>query len=400
MKLLFVNTLYAPHAVGGAERSTQWLAEACAQQGHEVSVATLDRATEVSGEVLNEVRVHRLPLANFFWPWDGRRHRASPFWHVRDIDNTVMERRFGQVLDTVAPDLVHTNALAGFSVSAWRACAVRDVPIIHTQRDYYLLCPNSSMYRRGENCDGPCTRCAIFNARKRELSRLVGGVIGISRHMLEVHQRHAFFPHALFQRVIPNAYRAAHPVAEQTSRPSNLPLRLGFLGRQTPEKGLEVLLAASARQTAGRVEVLIAGSGREEYMADLRKRYPAARFLGYQQPADFFAQIDVLVIPSLWHEPLGRVVVEANAHGIPVIASQRGGLPELVEEGVNGFLFDPDSPDQLDATLERFLSSVRLASDMRAACLEKAEEFQPSRIATRYLASYEELIAQPMPVAA
>jgi glycosyltransferase involved in cell wall biosynthesis len=83
-----------------------------------------------------------------------------------------------------------------------------------------------------------------------------------------------------------------------------------------------------------------------------------------------------------------------------VIAAQRGGLPELVEQGVNGFLFDPDAPDQLDAALERFLSGVNLARHMRAACLEKAEEFQPSRIAARYLASYEELIARPISVAA
>lgn len=400
MKLLFVNTLYAPHAVGGAEKSTQWLAEACAQHGHKVSVATLSREATASTEALNQVAVHRVPLANFFWPWDGERHRGSPFWHVRDIDNPTMERHLGEVLDRVQPDLVHTNALAGFSVSAWRACATRRIPVIHTQRDYYLLCPNSSMYRHGKNCADPCTRCTIFNARKRELSRLVGGVIGISRHMLDVHQRYQFFPYALFQRVIPNAYRAAGSAEPQATRPAHAPLRLGFLGRQTPEKGLEVLLAASTRQSAGRVEVLIAGSGREDYMSGLRAKYPAARFLGYQQPAEFFAQVDVLVIPSLWHEPLGRVVVEANAHGIPVIAARRGGLPELVEEGVNGFLFDPDSPPELDAALEHFLADPSLASRLRPACLEKAEDFHPARIAARYLASYEELITRPMPAAA
>ncbi|MDR3403824.1 MAG: glycosyltransferase family 4 protein [Chthoniobacter sp.] len=392
MKLLFVNTLYAPNVVGGAERSTQWLAEAFAQQGNEVSVATLSREGRLTSEILNQVQVHRLPLANLYWPWDGKKHTGSPLWHLRDIDNPTMGRRFGQLLEDIRPDVVHTNSLAGFSVSVWRSCARRGIPIIHTQRDYYLLCGNSSMFRRGRNCDGPCVRCRLFQLRKRELSSLVSGVVGNSQYILETHAQQGFFPSAKFQRVIWSAYRAPDDASVLPSRTEVQPLRLGFFGRQTPEKGIELLLAAGAK-LAEKVEVMIAGAGDEDYVNGLRSRYPGATFLGLQRPADFFRKIDVLVVPSLWHEPLARVVIEANVHGVPVIATDRGGSPELIRPGVNGFLFDPDFPEQLDAAIKAFLDEPALKVRLRAGCLAMAEHFKPAQVAASYLSAYEDVLA-------
>jgi glycosyltransferase involved in cell wall biosynthesis len=114
--------------------------------------------------------------------------------------------------------------------------------------------------------------------------------------------------------------------------------------------------------------------------------------LGYTKPEDFFRRIDVLVVPSLWHEPFGRVVIEAYAHGVPVIASNRGGLPELVEQAQTGFLFNPNRPDDLTVKLQRCIDKPRIIDDMRPACLRMAKGFLPDVIVEQYLKVYSDVM--------
>jgi len=79
----------------------------------------------------------------------------------------------------------------------------------------------------------------------------------------------------------------------------------------------------------------------------LRKRAEGlpVEFLGYVKPEELFRLIHCLVVSSRWHEPFGRVIIETFACAIPVIASNRGGIPEIVDEGQTGWLYDPDIPE-------------------------------------------------------
>jgi len=92
-------------------------------------------------------------------------------------------------------------------------------------------------------------------------------------------------------------------------------------------------------------------------VADLQRRAPAAnvRWLGWVAPAEFFERVDAVIMPSLWHEPFGRVVVEARAYGVPVIAAKRGGIPETIVPGETGVLFEPTGVAALLAALDDFL---------------------------------------------
>ena len=73
----------------------------------------------------------------------------------------------------------------------------------------------------------------------------------------------------------------------------------------------------------------------------LKGRYEprGVRFVGRVDASTFLSGIDVLVVPSLWHEPFGLVLCEAMDAGVPVVASAVGGIPEIVEHGQSGFLF-------------------------------------------------------------
>jgi glycosyltransferase involved in cell wall biosynthesis len=123
---------------------------------------------------------------------------------------------------------------------------------------------------------------------------------------------------------------------------------------------------------------------------ELRARHksPDVAFLGYVAADSFFEGIDALVVPSVWHEPSGRVISEAYAYGVPVIGSRRGGIPELIEEGRTGFLFDPDRPDDLVQKMRTFTADRALAESMRGSCLEKAASLNPKNITAEYLKMY------------
>jgi glycosyltransferase involved in cell wall biosynthesis len=118
-------------------------------------------------------------------------------------------------------------------------------------------------------------------------------------------------------------------------------------------------------------------------------------FPGKVAPAAFYESVDVTVVPSLWHEPLARVIFESFAHGVPVIASARGGSPELVLPGRTGWLFDPDQAQALERALARAVEELTHAeaSSLSATCLSEAQRFQPGRVVDSHLTAFERLLA-------
>src|SRR5690606_681261 len=117
----------------------------------------------------------------------------------------------------------------------------------------------------------------------------------------------------------------------------------------------------------------IAGRGKLDYEAQLNAMVDPAkvRLVGYQDAEVFMRNIDVLVVPSLWDEPFGLVAVEACARHLPVIATDMGGLPEIIQDNLNGLICSPNDPDSLGrAMLRLYLDSglrQRLSRQARAS---------------------------------
>ena len=110
------------------------------------------------------------------------------------------------------------------------------------------------------------------------------------------------------------------------------------------------------------------------------------------EPPEFFTQIDVLLLPSLWQEPLARVILEAYAYGVPVVGSRRGGIAEHIEDGVTGLLFDPDEPRMLDAAVDRFLREPSLLSRMSQNASGRARENTVARSVADYEICYRDVL--------
>jgi glycosyltransferase involved in cell wall biosynthesis len=383
MKIALVNDKYIHHEGGGAQESVRILAESLAARGHQVSVwaTTYLPGQKKRTEVHGKVKVTFLPIANVYWPHGRRPGLLKPLWHALDAYNPIMAMRIGQLLDEEGPDLMHTNILAGFSPAIWAEASRRHIPVVHTARDYYLTCPKGAKFKEGAECASPCASCQFYSLPKARAARHLDAAVFISHHLSRDH-----LVDVPIREVIHNSYKAAGELPAKTEGEA---LRVGYLGRLFETKGIELLLEA-VRQTDS-AHLYLAGNGSPGYVEGLKQKASTrATFLGTVPPRILFEKIDVLVVPSLWHEPFGRVAIEALAWGIPVLASRRGGLPEIVQPGVNGWLFEPNEAD----ALPRFLRSLNpeTCHRMREACLERARAFLPDVITAQYERLYDKVL--------
>jgi len=163
-----------------------------------------------------------------------------------------------------------------------------------------------------------------------------------------------------------------------------------------PEKGGEVLLRALP-ELPPRIQAWIVGDGpdadRLRGLAEELGLSKQVRFLGNQDEVQRYMQAaDCLICPSLWQEAAGLVNIEALACGLPVVASRIGGIPEIVEHGRTGFLFESGRSDQLAAALRNLLDEPELREEMgRAARAVALERYSAERRIPEYLDLYRSM---------
>ena len=261
LKLLILNNLYYPFIVGGAERSVQFLAEALATQGHQVTVACINTGHSRVIQQLNGVRLRYFDFRELCKPrYDNEKKRnfSYLFWNLLDLYNPWTTLFVSRILKEDRPDLVHTNNMLGFSTSCWTAVKKSNLPLVHTLRDYYLLCPNSSMFRKNMNCRSQCLHCKIITRPRRYISRLVDAVVGNSQFILERHLQFGYFSTTTNRHIIHNIYSPFKTNTLRRSRKAHL--RLGFIGRLQPKKGI-VFLSSVIKSLAHKpLQLFVAGS--------------------------------------------------------------------------------------------------------------------------------------------
>jgi glycosyltransferase involved in cell wall biosynthesis/GT2 family glycosyltransferase len=171
---------------------------------------------------------------------------------------------------------------------------------------------------------------------------------------------------------------------------------IGYVGRLEAHKGVDVLLEAIARLDHATLRV--AGAGPEEEalrtrVAELRigDRVELVGAVGQDQLPDFYRSLDVLAVPSLptpgWLEQFGRVVVEAMASGVPVVASDTGALPDVVDDA--GLLVPPGDPEALATALKSVLEDDATRGELSRRGVEQAQQASWSEVAGKYLGLYE-----------
>jgi glycosyltransferase involved in cell wall biosynthesis len=335
MRILIVNVLYPPRIFGGAEKSVALLGESLVRAGHEVFVLTLHPETETTDTMINGVNVRSVPIDNAYWPYEKIEHRpldAKLRWHIKDMWNSQAGTRLERYIDIVRPDVMHTNNIRGFSVALWQVANRAGIPIVHTLRDYSLECAWGGMFRKGRNCESRCAECRVLSVTRKFMSSRVQMVVGNSRFTLDSHLAAGYF-RGVGNDVIFNI-GGQGPAATATPLDDG-PLVFGYIGRIEPMKGIEVLLTAMQGLTSGDARLVIAGAGEDAYVAQLKQQFgdPRISWLGFVKANDFYSQIDVCVVPSLWNEPLPRGLLETFTAGKSAIYAETGGSGEAAALG-------------------------------------------------------------------
>jgi glycosyltransferase involved in cell wall biosynthesis len=302
-----------------------------------------------------------------------------------------MSTRVGSLWDRERPDILSTHNLGGFSIGVWREASKRGLHIVHTLRDYYLMCPPGAMYRNGANCERICARCQPFAVYRRQASQSVHAVVGISRFILDRHIAAGYFKGRRMEKIIFNPLSVARGNAAKSARS---PLVYGFIGRLRPEKGIEWLLEVFTARAHPGDRLLVAGKGDRGFVGSLKARFPSPSitFIGHVDAPVFYEGVDVVVVPSLWNEPFGRSAIEPLSYGVPVIASNRGGLAEIVQDGVTGIIVDPDDAGSLARAIGRFSVEPELVSRFGRNCKWRLSEFSQEAVADAYERLFAELM--------
>lgn len=418
MRILSTTALYPPLIVGGAERSAASLAEGLVARGHEVDVLTLSPTAPAQTihsfengkwpyphEVINGVRVHKLPLLNSYWPYQTEGATPKPesklkrlAWHVRDSANTEMATMVARYASQIQPDIAISHNLQGFSTAIWPSLKKLGLPVLHTLHDFALLCPQTVLYRNGRNCghqNARCIDCRLLTHPRMQHAQSLDAVVAVSNATLKIHQAHGLFT-SIPTQAIHNSVRLGVEPAPRARQQDDARLCFGFLGRVDEVKGFDTLIDAFTQLPQDKVRLVVAGRAQEDFLRSLQNRYDLhnVEFLGFVDPNIVFGLMDVLVFPSHALEALGNGVYEAYFRGLPVIGADNGGIPEMIDTDQTGYVFPVGDSQALREHMLRFVNDATLAPSMQAACLEKALYFKPERRLKQYETFLADTIAR------
>jgi glycosyltransferase involved in cell wall biosynthesis len=358
--------------VGGAEKHLLMLASGLLGRGHEVRVAWL----KGRGELAPAFAAAGLP-AERLGGHPGEDGEVRPWAARRALARLVRDWR---------PDLVHTHLL---KADALGALAVRGVPLVsskHNDERALLLWPVSVAHGL--------------------LARRVARTIALSDHVARFTARHGRVPPGRITRVYygidPEALRprrTREAVRRELGLPADLPV-LVCVGRLAPQKDHATLLRAMTR-VRGDARLLVVGGdpfgdGEARLSALVGELGLGARvsLLGVRHDVpDLLAAGDLFVLASLW-EGLGLVFLEAMAAGLPIVATRVSAVPEVVEDGVGGWLVPPGDAPALAAAVQAALDDpAARAARGRAGRARLQERFGLPRMIDETLAVYDEVLA-------
>jgi len=395
MKVLLTSTLYptpgAGKIVGGAEIFARRFAEGLVQRGDEVEVIRAVSAPNQARETCNGINVYSAPVQNIYLPFTEQKNVAlRSIWHA--IDDWQMQAPM--IVDRIRafkPDVLHSNNLSGLTTAIWRVAAQLGVPVLHTLHDYYLTCPRCSRFDKGRSCEGTCTSCGILTYHRKRATHWLSAVVGVSERVLSIHTDMGMFADTPIRTVIRNA--STEPPRAPYPRPlATTEVTFGFIGRLTEEKGINNLMRALATLPHDRIRMLIAGRVSDQEQQRLRQLAPDARieFMGFVPPDEFYKQVDVVVAPSIWHDPGPLVVADAKAAGRPLLGTRFGGMPEVIEHGVTGWLTDAD-PASLAKSMREIAADPLKIEEISRRLIADTNKWIFSDVLSSYKSLYEQL---------
>ena len=409
MKILMLAQFATP-IIGGEEQYVINLSRELVRRGHQVAVACIKHSKQTDFEIDSGVRIYRLQGTtqrfSQLYSEDSRRH-APPY---PDPEITLGIRR---VMVLEQPDIVHAH---NWIVYSFLPLVPRNkAGLVVTLHDYSLQCATKRFMYRDLPCSGPGVRKCMACASKH-YGTIKGKSIYLSNQamshlerksvdmFLAVSQVTAVYnglagsglPYQVVPNFIPDdlgSEQDSHnPLLDQLPKDGYLL----FVGDLSSEKGIKVLLQAYKSLKNAPPLVLI---GRRT--SDTPNELPPNVFMMGSWPHGAVMQAwkrsCISLVPSVWNEPFGMVVIEAMSEGRPVIASHTGGIPDIVTHGVSGLLITPGEVESLQQAIELLLARPEMREQMGKAAKLRSTEFLASLVVPRIELIYQSIINERQP---
>ena len=391
MRILCAAASYPP-GKGGGPKASEAVAKALNARGHAVRVITV--GDDERFEVRDGVEVKTVGTLNIYWKYGVERWAvAKLLWHALENFNPRALLRMRSEIAEFRPDIVLTISTENVNVATWVAAWTMGIPCVHAIQSFFLMCWRGTMFSNCKNCKRRCLQCKAGSIGKKLCSQVVDGVIAEASHSISSHYEQGYFGRAP-ARVIPGAVSA--PAFSPILRLGDSdPIRVGYIGMLTPNKGISTLGdAAGLLGGDAPFEYFIAGEGKPDFVQEVISKFPAPKttFLGWTNPDSFYPSVDVLVVPSTSAEAFGYVCIEALSHGVPVIVARSGGLPEIIEPEESGLVFEAGDHEALAGCLRRISGDRRLLNRMRHGALARAKRYSPESLALSLDAFLSEVV--------
>ena len=350
LKILFSTSFYPPYHLGGDAIHVKYLAEELAKKGHEVHVLCSLDAYQIKRknfDVLKQesdkrnIFVHRIKS-----PLNG----IDPLIVYILGRSLYVQKRFSLVLKKVFPNVVHHHniSLLGYSILEKKNSYLS----LYTAHDYWLICQTNNLLRNGSKiCDKKqCYSCAVGSKRFPQLWRHLKGFKKAIRSIDLLISPSDFVRRRLLQEIevksltLPN-FAPNPPACISPTGFSDYFLFVGMLEKHKGILNLLNLFKESRHEISARL-VIAGGGGLSNYIRDFIKKYSLGDkilFLGFvdnKKLYSLYSNALALIVPSIWPENAPLVSLEALSVGTPVIASNIGGLPEIIRKIDTGLIFN------------------------------------------------------------
>lgn len=360
MKFCMITSFFGRHSFGGDSVYVERLSAALLRRGHEVHVVHSSGAFGITRG--------RQPLRTYQPPQGLRIHdlgggvtgMVGALWSHQSGGIAFRKQALARLFEQHAFDVVHlhnVSLLGGRHLPRLLAARTNAVKLV-TAHDYWWVCPQSLLWKYGTKvCDAPaCVSCSILARRPPQFWRRDGwfndalagldGLLFPSRRAMEIYQtrglRHP--QRHVLPGLIPAGWASGGTRNPAHGTPGERPY-FATAGRLVIEKGIQALIPLMRHLPE--FELRIAGSGPAESLLRKQARgLPNIRFLGLldaRQVRALFQGARAVVVPSLFEETFCLVAAEALTVGTPVIARNRGSLPELIGATAGGLLFDEEA---------------------------------------------------------
>jgi glycosyltransferase involved in cell wall biosynthesis len=397
VKICLITALFNPYVVGGAEIYVERIANELAKNNEVTVISTKPyhglSSLRSSVELNGNLKIYRFYPLNVYYGYHASKKSMwiKPIWHLIDIWNPHAYFAIKKILEKEKPNIIHTHNLEILSTSALSAINALKIPHVHTVHDYLLLNRYADLLRGGEVIKEINIIDKLYQNFMKRLSNSQDIVLAPSKFVLDIHTKSGFFSCSKCMK-LPLGIRLSNKHAQKKYDRIDI-LYVGGLSRH---KGVHLLITAFKSLEGKNIRLHIIGKGKDEKkfkrLAEGDSRIIFHGFVPDEELRLLYQKANITVVPSIWYDNSPMVIYESLNDGTPVIGSRIGGIPELIEGGYNGFLFEAGNVDELKEILGNLIKNPEPLKRLEDGAFESVKKYDMDTHVKRLEEIYKECL--------